>query len=193
MKWGGHSQPGASLSLPLLICTWAIPVSRSTRPTRASLWKNISRYEHPLLLFTFSYIKKKAFSTDLCTMLFLPLMDLRAYSARTETFVSIFMSGARQLYKQESFFVGTLRWPSIHWATSLWARNSKERSEVVSWVTMEGCAPASATAEGYIPLKMTVSIFMQVCMCSCVHFVNPHGCYYKQMPCSTEGNFLITA
>lgn len=109
--------------------------------------KNISRYEHPLLLFTFSYIKKKAFSTDLCTLLFLPLMDLRDYSARTQTFVTIFMSGVKQLYKQESFFVGTLCWPSIHWTTSLWARNPKEKSEVVSWVTMEGCAPASATVE----------------------------------------------
>lgn len=81
--------------------------------------KYISRYEHPLLLFTFSYIKKKAFSTDLCTVLLLPLMDLRDDSAQTQTCATIFMSGARQLYKQESFFVGTLRWPSIHWATSL--------------------------------------------------------------------------
>lgn len=154
--------------------------------------KNISKYEHPLLLFTFSYIKKKVISTDLFAFLFLPLMDLRDYSALTQTFLTIFMSGVKQPYKQEWFFVGTLRWPSIHWTTSLWARNSKEKSEVVSWVTMEGCAPSLATVEGYIPLKLTVSIFVQVCVCSCVHFVNPPDYYYEQMPCPTEGSFLIT-
>lgn len=57
--------------------------------------KNISRYEHTLLFFIFSYINKNQFNTNLSILLFLPLMYLRNYSALIQKFLTMFISGVK--------------------------------------------------------------------------------------------------
>lgn len=152
--------------------------------------KNISRYELPLLLFTLSYIKKKAFSTDLCTLLFLPLMDLRDY---TDTDI------CHNIYVRSQKTVQTrviLCWNSLLAINTLdnFIVSKKFQREKRSCELSHhgGLCTSFSHCGGLHTTQLTVSIFMQVCVCSCVHFVNPPVCYYKQMPCPTEGSFLST-